>query len=206
MRVIGLCGGSGSGKSTVASMFSAYGIPSVNADAVYHAIVSQDGACLSELRRAFGEQIVKDGALDRKAMANIVFADGAENKRHLLESITHRYVLQEIRNMLAEYAQAGICAALVDAPLLFESGFDKECTACMCVVADTDVRVQRLIARDGITEEQARRRIEAQISNKELLDRCAFSVNNSADMDQTREQVRKLAEILLSDTFETTYK
>ncbi len=203
MRVIGLCGGSGSGKSTVASMFSAYGIPSVNADAVYHDIVSQDGACLCELRRAFGEQIVKDGALDRKTMASIVFADGAEDKRHLLESITHRYVLQKIRDILADYDRQGARAALVDAPLLFESGFDKECAACLCVIADTDVRVRRLVARDGITAEEAQRRIGAQISNRELLARCSFSLDNSTDLEKTRTQVAKLAKIFLSDTFET---
>ncbi len=197
MNVIGLCGGSGSGKSTVASMFLSCGIPSIDADAVYHIITSTEGECLQQLREAFGSSVVRDGALNRRALADIVFADGAEDKRALLNSITHRHVLLHTRRVLTDMQREGISTVLFDAPLLFESGFDRECRACMCVVADVSVRVRRLIARDGITEEQARRRIAAQLSDDELRRRCRYCIDNSTDLASTERQVRSIATQLL---------
>ena len=166
MNVIGLCGGSGSGKSTVASMFLSCGIPSIDADAVYHIITSTEGDCLRELREAFGDGIVRDGALDRRALSAIVFADGARQKREQLNAITHRYVLTHTRRVLRDMEREGVRAVMFDAPLLFESGFDKECRASVCVVADMAVRIRRLVARDAMTEEQARRRIASQMSDE----------------------------------------
>lgn len=194
MRIIGLCGGSGSGKSTVASMLQARGIPSLNADAIYHELVSADGPCLAELVDAFGEQIVRDGALDRRSLARIVFADGAEPLRARLNEITHRHVLVEARARIRALAASGARAVVFDAPLLFESGFDRECDLTVCVVACESVRVARLMERDGLSAEAATARIRAQISDEELMRKSDVCIHNEGTREELHRQLDRLLE------------
>lgn len=197
LKVVGLCGGSGSGKSTVCSVFEQLGVPTIDTDAIYHELTSHDSKCLRELVLAFGDGIVKDGALHRPTLASIVFASGADRSlRDKLNKITHKHVLDEVRRRLTELESLGVLLAVVDVPLLFESGFDKECDAVVAVVADTDVRVERIMKRDSITKEHALARIGAQYGNEWLIehaDRVIF--NNAAPEDlvgQTSEIINKI--------------
>ena len=199
MKVVGLCGGSGSGKGTVAEIFSVYGIPSVDTDKVYHELTSRKSDCLDALVSEFGEGILNDdGRLDRKALSAIVFGDGAAaSRRQRLNEITHKFVLDRTRVILRDYEQMGAKAALVDAPLLFESGFDKECDLIIAVIADMNIRIERIMIRDGISKNAATLRVKTQLPDDYLCSRADFIINNSGSLDEVERSVTEIAEKIL---------
>ena len=201
MKVIGLCGGSGSGKGTVAEIFSVFGIPSVDTDRVYHELTSKKSECLDALVLEFGDGIIcEEGSLDRKKLADLVFGDGqAAIKRQRLNGITHKFVLDRTREMLSEFESLGAKAALVDAPLLFESGFDRECDVIIAVVADMDVRIERIMARDGISKNSATLRVKTQLPDDYLKSRADYVINNSGTLDTVEKAVCEVAEKILND-------
>lgn len=188
MLVIGLCGGSGSGKSTAAEIFARYNILPINSDLIYRQITSQKTDCLTELVNEFGEGILdENGVLDRKSLGAIVYSDAEKLKR--LNSITHYHILNTIRAVIKEASARGYFAAMVDAPLLFESGFDKECDFKVAVVADEDVRVERIVKRDNISKSDAVRRISYQLSNSFLIKNCDYVIYNNSSTQKIEENV-----------------
>ena len=192
MKVIGLCGGSGSGKGTLAAMLSEGGFLHIDADAVYHEITSGDSPCLRAMTEAFGRDIISpSGALDRRALASVVFADGAKEKLSLLNTISHRYVLDEIRQRIVS-AEGKYIGAIVDAPLLFESGFNTECDIIISVIAPRDVRISRISERDGISKEAAQRRINAQLDDEFLRLHSDIIITNDKDTAALYEQAQAL--------------
>lgn len=192
--LIGLCGRSGCGKGYAAKKFAAYGIPCVDTDAVYRSMTApaaEYSPCMRELVEAFGEEIaLRDHSLNRRMLADLVFADGSEKKRDLLNRITHTHILRETKRIASEFAKNGAPAVLIDAPLLFESGFDKECTCTICVIAPDEVCVERIVKRDGISEEEARRRLAAQIPNGDLVCLCDYVIENGRDCETLGEQIK----------------
>ena len=198
MKVVGLCGGSGSGKSALSGILAMHGIPVINADEVYAELVSGDSACLRELVAAFGKKILSPkGSLDREAMSSIVFSgDGAAKRRALLNSITHRYVLEEMRSRLSAFSASGVSIVAVDVPLLFESGFDKECDLTVAVIADRKLRIDRICARDHLEREAAERRIDSQLSTDELMARADYIVRNEGDIDALELEAKKLIDFV----------
>ena len=189
MKVIGLSGGSGSGKGTVCRIFNEIGVPSIDTDLVYHQLTSSSGPCLSALIKEFGEGIVsQDGGLDRRALSKrVFFGEGAEDRREKLNSITHSFVLGEVRRILGRLSVDNKFA-IVDVPLLFESGFDKECDILCCVVADKETRIKRIMARDNITREHAENRISSQIPDSRLSELCDIVIkNNGTEADLYNE-------------------
>lgn len=193
MKIVGLTGGSGTGKGTVAKIFAEYGIPSVDTDAVYHELLENNRALNSELAAAFGAGILgEDGKVNRKLLAATVF--GKENTPallHTLNQITHKYVMSETKKRLAEYANTAP-AALIDAPLLFEAGLDSWCEAVIGVLADRETRIQRVMKRDGIDRAAAIRRIDAQPDDNFFRVRCSIVLENNGDLAQLKEKVRKI--------------
>lgn len=183
MKIIGLCGRSGSGKGYVCERLRAMGIPCIDADAVYRRMTAPStvrGPLVNELVRAFGEKVAADdNSLDRKALGEIVFSDPEALKR--LDRIAHAYILKEIRNILNGYEKDGFEIAAVDAPVLFESGFDSECDVTVCVSASEEKRVQRIMRRDGISEETARKRLASQRGDAELRSLCDAVIVNDGD-------------------------
>ena len=129
MKVVGLCGGSGSGKSVVAGLLSEYGFAHIDTDKIYHDLTDRSSPCLDDLVAEFGKGIINEtGGLDRTSLAEIVFnSPNKDELRKTLNRIAHRHVLDSVRELLPRLKAEGFAAALVDAPLLFESGFDKEC-------------------------------------------------------------------------------
>lgn len=180
---IGLTGPTGAGKGTVAAAFARFGVPSIDTDKVYHDLLIPPSECLGELVGRFGQDILHpDGTLDRRALARRVFDEGDERDHDDLNRITHRYVLDMVRACCAGLDKAGVRAVLVDAPLLYESGFDKECGRVLAVLADADVRRARIMARDGITGAQAQSRMDAQQPDDFYTGRADEVIYNNGDL------------------------
>ena len=195
MKVIGLCGGSGAGKGTVCSIFAELGIPSIDTDKLYHSLISTDSECTRELVSAFGSDVYANPGVDRKALRNIVFSS-PENLA-ILNKITHKHILASVRSLIKNTGEAR--AIIIDAPLLFESGFDKECDVKICVIADEDVRIERITKRDGISPEIAKARIASQIPNDELKEICDYTIENNVGTDELRKHIQALNKTLFNN-------
>ena len=193
MIKIGLAGGSGSGKGYVSARLLAEGIPSFDCDAVYHRMISSDSEVSRELIAAFGSDIAtQNGGIDRGALRGVVFSDGAESRRLLLNEITHKHVRRACMDWLDEMQKSGTKAAIVDAPLLFESGFDALCDLKVSVVASEEIRIRRIMLRDSLTREAAERRIRSQMTEAQLRKRSDFVIINDGDESALAEQIRQL--------------
>ncbi len=188
MVVIGLSGGSGSGKSTISTLFSRYNILPINTDEIYRNLTSSLTPCLVELANEFGEDIITDDLeLDRARLREIVFTNKEKHKR--LNEISHRHVLNSVREMISSASNLGLAGVIVDAPMLFESGFDKECNYLIAVTAPVDMRVKRIKERDGITETKALERIRHQIPDEELVKKVDFIIDNSCSIEKVESAV-----------------
>ena len=191
MRIIGLTGGSGTGKGTFAALLRDKGAGWVDADAVYRTLCAENREMLAALDAAFGGVLDENGALDRPKLARIVFADPAKLRQ--LNEITLPYIraasLDEMR------AQGDCPFVLYDAPTLFEAGADDLCERIIGVLADTEVRVQRIMARDGLDEAAARARIGAQPDADFYRARCDYIVENNDDLADLQRQ----ADAILKD-------
>ena len=191
MLIIGLAGGSGSGKGIVSSLFSVNGFPAFDCDAVYHDLISQNGLLTRELADAFGEGVLaENGGIDRRALFAAAFVD--EDSRRRLNEISHRRILAVLREWIKRAEEKGIPAVIVDAPLLFESGFDRECDLTIAVTARKELRLERIVSRDGITCEEAEKRIAAQIPDDELSRRADFTIRNDGDVAQLVKEVNRI--------------
>ena len=178
MLVIGLTGPTGAGKGEVASIFAHYGIPVINADNVYHELIIPPSSCLQELTEAFGKNILlPNGCLDRRALGGIVFHDPAARER--LNTITHRYVMEEVKTRMERFRRDGVPVVVFDAPQLFEAGAHKACGAVISVLAERRLRLERIMARDNITAEAAMRRIMAQKSDEFFKTHSDYIIENN---------------------------
>lgn len=195
MRIIGLTGGSGTGKGTFAALLRDKGAGWVDADAVYRRLCAENRDMLSELDAAFGGVLDETGALDRKKLASIVFAD--PDKLKMLNGITLPYIraasLDEMR------AQGGCPFVLYDAPTLFEIGADDLCERIIGVLADTEVRIKRIMARDGLDEAAARARIGAQPDADFYRTRCDYIVENNGGIADLQQQADAIFENLAKE-------
>lgn len=188
MKILGLCGGSGSGKGATCSVFTEFGIKCIDTDKVYRDIISTDSECSKELVEVFGNQIAAEKGINKAKLREFVFSSKESLK--LLNSITHKHILANVRSQINDIKKrTDIKGVVVDAPLLFESGFDKECDATLCIIADDKIRLNRIIMRDGISSELARTRIASQITNSELMTRCTYSIENNGTYADLREKV-----------------
>jgi len=188
MKIIGLTGGSGAGKGEVCKLFAAYGIESIDTDKISREVSRKGGACLEELTQYFSDIILDEsGELDRKKLADIAFGDKA--KLEILNKITHRHILEDCRARIEDMESAGKNAVIIDAPLLFESGFDKNCAIIISVIAETGIRLERVIKRDNLSLEQAVRRIENQKSDDFFIKNSTFVIYNNSEIKEVQRQV-----------------
>jgi dephospho-CoA kinase len=191
MLVIGLTGPTGAGKGAVAAIFEGYGIPVINADRVYHELITPPSSCLRELREAFGKGILlPDGSLDRRTLGGIVFNDPAARER--LNAITHRYVMEEVKTRMERFRRDGIPVVVFDAPQLFEAGAQKACTAVISVLADRGLRLERIMVRDNISAEAAMRRILAQKSDEFFRAHSDYIIENNGNVELLAPQIRRI--------------
>lgn len=192
--IIGLCGCTGSGKSTVATLFAMYGAYIIDCDNIAHNVTKKDSECFTEIVDHFGSDIVKeDGNLNRKALANIIFEKSDEKR--VLEEITHKYILEDVFKEINSHD--GLI--LVDAPLLFESGLDSWCNYTIVVTADEKVRLKRIMSRDDIDEELALKRIKSQTEEKDLVSRCDFVIHNNSNVKSLNSQIKSIVDRIIDD-------
>ena len=191
MLLIGLTGPSGSGKSRVAEIFSRFGLPVINADEVYHQLLVPPSPCLEELVGRFGNAILTSaGTLNRRELANIVFSDPASLAA--LNSITHRYVMEEIVRRTEQLRREETRAAVLDAPQLFEAGANRMCGAVVSVLADKNLRLERLLQRDGIDRDAALRRIAAQRSDEFFRSHSDYIIENNHTPEHLIPEVKRI--------------
>ncbi|MCQ2431410.1 MAG: dephospho-CoA kinase [Clostridia bacterium] len=197
VTVIGLTGGSGAGKSIVSITLRAFGIPVLDTDKVSRAVCEPGQPCLSALCDHFGRQILNsDGTLNRKGLAAFVFGepdpDCKAEKLHALNTITHRYIMEACHEWIDARVQEGFHAVCIDAPQLFESGFDQECGKILTVTAEKETRIARIIARDFATREEAERRIAAQHDDAFFALHSDAVIENNGSPDEVAPKVEAL--------------
>lgn len=175
--IIGITGGSGTGKSTVSAEFEKRGYFVIDADKVAHRIMDKGTACLGEVTEFFGEEYLNsDGTLNRKKLGAKVFNDASLLEQ--LNKITHKYIRKEI-----EFLTQGKSLAVIDAALLFESGLDDLCEKAVFVSCPADIRIQRIVSRDGVDKDYAVSRINAQKPDEFYRKKCDFEIINDGKQD-----------------------
>jgi dephospho-CoA kinase len=201
-RIIGLSGGIGSGKSTVSRALAALGAVVIDADAIVHELQTAGSPMLAEIAAAFGPGVLDaNGNLDRAALGDIVFRDAAARQR--LGAIVHPPVVAEIARRVARARSQGASVVVLDIPLLFEgrkagtgSAAATQFDATVLVWAPEQAQIERQIARDGCSPEEALRRVRAQLPLHEKKALADFVIDNSGTPEETERQVRALWEKL----------
>ena len=191
LRVIGITGPSGAGKTTALSLLREKGAFVLDCDAVYHELLERDATLLGAIEQAF-PGTVKDGALDRKTLGTVVFSD--PDALETLNGITHRFVSEEIGRRLSDFATAGGTLAALDAVELIASGLGEICDLTIGVLADEELRVRRILARDGIGREAALLRVRAQKPEEYYRQNCGAVVYNNGDREQFTEKFFNILE------------
>jgi dephospho-CoA kinase len=187
MFVIGLTGSVGMGKSTAARFFAEQGVPVHDADAVVHQLYA--GEAVPAIEAAF-PGTTQDGKVDRNRLVTLVLDDPAALKK--LEAIVHPLVHAAERRLLAEAAARGVKVAVLDIPLLFETGADKRVDAVVVVSAPAEVQQSRVLARAGMTIEKLDAILGRQMPDAEKRRQADFVVDTSGSFDATRAQIRAI--------------
>ncbi len=196
MLHIGLTGGIGSGKSTVAGMFQTLGIPVCDTDQVARDVVAPGEPALQEIAAAFGQEVISsNGELDRPQLRSIVFSDPA--KRQRLEGILHPRIAAAVDRWLAAQS-APYCVVVV--PLLFEAGWETRFDRVLVVDVLPELQLARTISRDAIPEREAAAIIASQAARDTRLERADDVVTNDGDLDSLRRQIEHLHRCYLALT------
>ena len=191
MNIIGITGPTGAGKSFLCEQLKKSNIPCIDADRVYHSMLLPPSDCLDAIRRAFGDDIFSlDGKLDRAKLGAIVFGD--PQKLDLLNKTVLGNVLCEIRLLIDEYRRKGFNTVAVDAPTLIESGFYKECSTVISVLASRDIRLARIMERDCLTSEKAQLRIDAQKSDDFYRQYSDIILQNDGNSKKFNDDIERI--------------
>ena len=186
-KLIGLTGQSGAGKSTVAEVFAKLGAYVINADMIVAELYNAGSPCLKAVAAEFGQDILNpDGTLDRKLLAQRAFA--SRERTDALNRLVHPFVTARLFELLR--GAEGI--VVFDAPQLFEANADVICDAVVAVTADKDIRVNRIIKRDSLSEEQAMLRVNAQYGEEYFRARADYIIENNFDEESLRSQAEKV--------------
>ncbi len=195
MKIIGITGPIGAGKSYVADIMARHGIPCLDTDEIYHELVEAPSECTVRIQECFGDAVMNaDGSVNRPKLAEIVFSD--KQKLAELNKISHACVSEKTEELLSDLENRGETAVLIEVPIMFESRFNEKCDAVICVTADTDVRIERIRERSGLSEEEAKKRIANQKSPEFYINNSDFTVYNNGSEDLNEQIDRIFAKIL----------
>ena len=190
MKIIGITGPTGAGKTTALNALRRLGAVVVDADAVYHRLLSDSVPLKKSLVEAFGERILDDGGrIDRKRLSQAVYPDGLGK----LNELTHPFILERIGQEAERARQEGRAALAVDAIALVECGLGAKCDAVVAILAPVELRIQRIMARDGIDEAYARRRVAAQQSDDFFRANSSYVLENREGDTPKAFEARALA-------------
>jgi len=196
MRVIGITGGTGCGKTSVLRMMERLGCFAIDADEVYHRLLRYSDEMREALREAFPGAVNEKGDLDRVALGQIVYND--DEKMRQLKAITHPHVVREVEHILDVGRKHNAAMAVIDAVFLIESGLDKVCDLTVGITAAREVRMRRIMRRDGITERQAIMRIDAQPDEDFYRENCDYILDNSRDDNSIHDRTVGFYDSLVS--------
>ena len=196
MIVIGITGPTGAGKTTVLNVLRELGGAVADCDGVYHELLSTSVPMREELAARFGPEIFdENGDLRRKELGAIVFGD--PDALADLNAITHRHIVAELERRIAQAEGEGRPAIALDAVALLESGAGTLCGTTIAVTAPEELRVGRIMAREGIGEDYARARVKAQKPSAWFEERCAHTLRNDGEKASLEEQARELFKSIL---------
>lgn len=195
MKLVGLTGGVGSGKSTVAAMLHELGAVVVDADEAAHAVYEPGTPGFAAVIREFGDEYVSEARIDRKRLGELVFADADARRR--LNAIVHPLVRDWMAARTAEAAEAGASLVVQVVPLLFENGLERLFSTVVLIYVPESVQLERLVRGRGIDPERARQMIAAQMPIEEKKRLAHHVIDNSGSVEATRARVDQLWPILV---------
>lgn len=185
---VGITGGIGAGKTTVCKIFEELGAKVIYSDELAKEIMENDESLKKKIKKIFGEKSYIGGKLNRKFIADIIFS--SDEKRKLLESIVHPAVIKRILSDLKKIADEGkYNFVIVEAALIFESGFDKELDYVLVVDADDEIKIKRIMERDKCSKEEVLKRMRAQLDSKIKRELADMVIINDGDIDELRKKV-----------------
>lgn len=190
MKIIGITGSSGSGKSTVCEILNEkYNVKIIDADKIAKELLTSGTEYYNDVISKFGREITDDvGEIDRKKLADLIYND--DKKREMLNNSTFYYVVKEIKLRAKEINSVDI---IIDAPLLFESKLDDICNFTIGVIAKESVQIERIIKRDSISKKQACKRLKAQQTNDFYMSKCTEIIENNNEYIETEKQIEEIA-------------
>lgn len=192
MLVFGITGGSGSGKSSASERFRENGIYVIDADKTAREVVRQGEPCLEELVKELGSEILNDdGGLNRRKTGEIVFSD--KKKLDILNRVTHKYIQKALEDQLNKIDTD---IAAVDGAVIIDSPVEKMCSFLVSIMADKEIRVKRIMARDDISREAALKRIESQPSDEFYIANSRYLLYNNISKENLNIEVDKLAKTI----------
>lgn len=194
MKIIGITGNSGSGKSIVCEIIKEnFNAEIIDADKIAKNLTASDTKYLQEIIKTFGNSILdKKSKLNRIKLADIVF--NSKEKKMLLDKLTFKYVVDEIKEKIKHIQNCDYI--LLDVPLLFESNLFEICNITIGIVASEDVKIKRIMQRDNISLERAKSRLNSQPKDEFYMEKCDYIINNKDNLEETTNQVNKIFETL----------
>lgn len=193
MIVVGLTGSIGMGKSTIADMFARLGVRVCSADAIVHQLMGKGGKAVAEIGRQF-PGVVKDGAVNRKALGEVVFKDKKKLKQ--LEELLHPLVVDEENRFIAREKRKGARLVLLDIPLLFETGAETRCDMTVTVTAPEFLQKQRVMKRPNMTEDKLASILKSQMDDSEKRHRADMVIQTGLGRHHSFKEVAELVKVL----------
>lgn len=191
--IIGMTGGSGAGKSFISGIFAENGFVVVDADAIAKEIMNGDVQLAESIRQIFGEEYVTpEGKVDRRSLGKLVFAD--REKLEILNGLTHPKILAEIEKQAALSENV-----VIDIPLLKGSSVEKLCDLKVAVLCPREIRIKRIMQRDGIDEQTALNRLKSQLSDEEFVESTDVQIINNGKEDELKKQINEIIKRYVSD-------
>lgn len=196
MIVLGLTGSSGSGKGYISDLFAKHGYSCLDTDAVCHELYGSGTECTAEMAEKIGSEILsQDGSVDRKKLGSLAFS--SDEVYRLMNEIAHKHVRIRTLEWIEEMKKSGVSVAVIDAPLLFEAGFDRICDINVAVTCDNATKVRRLRRRDGISDDAIASRLGKQKPDPWYVMQADYVIDNSASSeDSLSERVGVFCEML----------